>query len=815
MGNVVTVDAGYFDITRGDKPFINECGNIDYYFQHIKQVEAIFDEALSSLGIRFNARDILSRSENGLRGDQWIAKFIRGETKGRIWPNQILTTVDIVKAILDNPGKSGICVGATLCGKTGTSNNCNWIPLILQLLTGERYILITLLPRSMALADQTSTERASFLSYYGDAELCYGEQVISLKRYFTQDLYNLFPSSIFNPSDQEANSSKSKSNVIRRVKGQQNERFIEILKKAEEHNAKIIFVIDESHYGAATDSVQDVMLNSKGAEVLKGHLGNIMVGFSATPWEHMNLINVWEVRHKLGYRGVSTYVGFNFMNGKPIDPTVKILQPNIMSLGDFSKEFKIENLDMIVPGWYKKQTSFEKALTTQKKSIANIRRWKAFIRREGISNLLPESWEQYKELCHKGIAEAINFCLLKKPFGGRGLLMRFVPDNNIMQGEEFNSGIRKYLGHEINILHYMQGKNEEAVEKAIKTLPEDQPYVVFVTGSGRMGDLFPPEVKYGFDFARDMELTPLQQGIPGRMCGHLKGRAENGGGFINDLPLIVLSHRPKMVLDEFIESKGEAVKRPNNRVAIVGEDRRGRSRHNVTIWREELEKDEMLKPIVDKIDKWLRIHLKRPYAKHANRPIVRRDNPFAIGLNSVSILPIWEILSERVLRHIEDNYEKLTGEIVKLPIELLRPTFDSLNLDDEGYCYSSILIRGRKLGRIGFRDVEKHSNVVGGNSGDNKDSLNLISDTLPASGNKKPLVAHRRELDLQIWIRKVQEGVFKFWQFRALRLRAVHTFKTGGNTATLPNDRAYTKDFRTEAETSIVNGGRGNDEKLE
>lgn len=681
-------NSGYFDMSRGDsgsKPstFLNDDGNVLEYKNHVKQIEAIMDEELSPLGIKFDAGEILKKSDSILRGNRWVRDFIRGNTKGKIWPTQVITTIDILKKIYENPGKSGICVGATMCGKTGTTNNCNWIPLVLTMLTGQPHIIITLLPNSKTLADQTNTERASFLAFYGDAEIISAQHKVSLNRYFTEVISDKFPASLLNPSDPEGYSNKSKSNVVRRTPGER--RTEEIIRLANELGIRIIFIVDESHYGAEINSVMAKMLSQ--AEVVN-NLGipwwtqHIMVGFSATPWEYMNLENVWEVRHKLAYNGETSYVGFNFINGLPIDPAAKVLKPHVLSLGEFTDKFPeaftgtIGDLEMVVPGWYKSSKIFEEARKSQSRNRSS------FERKESIFSKLPESWEDYKDMCHRVIADVLNFCLLKKPHGGRGAALRFVNDNSIMEvGGQWYNGVKQYLDPSINIMHYIAGTNDNAVEKQINLLPKDEPYAVVVTGKGRMGDLFPTEVKYGIELARKIELTPLLQGLVGRMTGHNKNKPENGGGFIDNLPLIILSQKPYEVMhgnrfhEGYIKTLGKAVVRPNNRVEIgivksdskSKKDPRGAPGVHITLWSSDFMKDAYLKKVADRIQDEIVSRLKFNKSWRAMRSPTLEKLFAKVAYSSDgryyrNFVPLWDILTDEVMDYIERNYEEIRGE---------------------------------------------------------------------------------------------------------------------------------------------------------
>lgn len=114
------------------------------------------------------------------------------------------------------------------------------------------------------------------------------------------------------------------------------------------------------------------------------------------------------------------------------------------------------------------------------------------------------------------------------------------------------------------------------------------------------------------------------------------------------------------------------------------------------------------------------------------------------------------------------------------------------------------------LCRVGFRNAELKSVVVGGFSAGNKgwfdeNNVKLKSDSTVVGGENRH--SNRtdkggRQIDPQIHVVLLPgEG----WRFASLRLRNVMPFKLAADPGdTLPNNRSFTRDFRTDEEVILV-----------
>ena len=158
--------SGYIDLTLGEKA-LTSFQDIDMseYAQHLKEKQkewnSAFKEHESTKDLRFCAKDsikIAKQMPHMLMGRVPVVEWLKGDQEGTVWDTQIRTTVDILNSTLVNPGQSGVCIGPTMCGKTGTANNCQFIAPVLSMMTGIPHLMINLLPNKKSIEDQAKDD---------------------------------------------------------------------------------------------------------------------------------------------------------------------------------------------------------------------------------------------------------------------------------------------------------------------------------------------------------------------------------------------------------------------------------------------------------------------------------------------------------------------------------------------------------------------------------------------------------------------------------------------------------------------------------
>lgn len=547
---------GYFNQMRNEVPTLHKGGDPGAFLDHLDDFEDSWNSSLADVGLG-DCR--IEASPGSLQSKKSVHDFIRGDTQGRIYANQIRTAAELAKAVHDHPGQSGICLGSTMSGKTGTANSCYWIAPIMYSLTGKKYMTVTLLPNKIGLESQTKNENERFRDFYGDCNLYYrGQLGGSLLHYYHEINGIRGMDRLYNIAD-ETSGKRSTSPIVRRTKNMI-ERIKQISRLATEMDISVIFLTDEPDWGCGADGVawqmfEEAVMDEQGN-------GHCFIGFSGTPYEFMNISNIWEVRQRLA----DVYCGFNFMNGSAIDPTVSIPMPILQSLYRFEQQTGIRNFRNIHSCCYDNEERF-----VQERDKINRRLAKKGIPYDDMREF-PYYHEQYRHEVEKSLAQAINWCLIKPNLrNGQGLLLRMINDNG--RTENLIAKLKPLVHSSIEFLPYMADRTHEEVEKMIKHrqgAAENKPYVVCPTGAARMADRFPVSLKYGIELAENghVSLRALLQGTVGRLTGNNKG---------NPTPLIVLAHKSQETMNYFISTKGRPYKAPTSRTVMIREKGRRRT----------------------------------------------------------------------------------------------------------------------------------------------------------------------------------------------------------------------------------------------
>lgn len=767
------MDRGFIDMANGEQEFPEKPTNCAVYISHLKEVEKDWNRFFKKHGLKglsFSAKDAIKLARDFphiVTGDAEVCDFIAGDRDGRIWFTQIETTVMIIKQTLENSGRSGVCIGATVCGKTGTANNSSWIAPAIYLMTGQKCQSLYLVPNKKAIEAQAADEFKKFIALYGSCELIYKnekgkERKITLKNYFTQILHSSeVMRELYDPTGPQSRDNNG-SHIRRRARGSIFNQIKDICEEAHKQNVRVIFLTDELHWGAAENGMQWQIMDAASEGLLEEGYGDIVIGFSATPWQVANLSKFWKVRHKL----YPNYVGFNMFNGEPLDPDVDCELPNYMSFEEFEDISEIKNFKNINRAAYNSKDSFEKQKKKQKNGTSKDGRQ------------FPSTHEEYVEQTEKAIVNALNWALVKKnPYKGKGAVIRF-PYKNI-DAVAFEKMLRKRGLHEdIEVIIYTGLAVKSKIEKVIrrrKGAKENKPFVVIATGSLRMGDNIPGIllVQYYFDFSEESNLVALFQGLLGRSCGNNYGHIP---------PLVVLSASATKTVNFYVRTMGLPPSLPSRDVSAPTELNlvagRGAPTSSITLKAHRLAQSDC--PLIKEAFKKLSEKLK-PYLQ-PNMPFRGR---FVPGFWS-------EIFTEDVLTAIEEK--QLSDEIYVEPARILRPgERDATN--------ETWRMQGDST-FVGFRDSTKPAST---NSNKRSD---LRSDRFIQGGTSRKRSHSLGRLDVQLHVNRSKTRPGKIYAVR-LRLNRPAKSLVRPINGVLPNDRTGYNRFLTDEERKSI----GNDNK--
>lgn len=744
-------DRGYIDRSKGIRASAAQPDSLDTLISHLEKVEAWWNAAFKEFGLpfHFSAQNYIGLCKmfpEMVRGEQGIRDFLVYQDKdGIAWANQIRTSVSILKKILENPGKSGICTGPTQSGKTGISHNCQWLAPAVYMATGTRLQILSLLPNKKGIEEQSQDESRKYNALYRKCSISYKDESWTLETYWHDVLGVHDPDLGYDPVNA--------THIRRRCKGSVLSQIKETCAKARDAGHTIMFHMDEIQWGAETGGLQSQIMDIS-SELAQLGGGDFLVGFSATPWQVIQLENFWKVGSKL----TSEYVGFNFLNGEPIDPDVECKQPNYMSVRDFAQRIDWPEFRNIHRSAYNKKSAFEKLRKKQEQGrLKDDRRF-------------PATHGVYRRKVEQAIAVALNCCLVDQNLcQGKGAVVRLPIQNRDV--ETFKEGlIRAGLNSSIEVIIYTGEAVGQKIRRIIQRRAgahENRPYLIIPTGAARMADNLPAEVKYFFDFSEESTLIALFQGLLGRACGFGKG---------HPVPWVILAAKPKKTVDRFVRTKGMPVSSPTNQVSLIGNGGFGTTR-SLTLRRARMAQDPDLaelwremQAIVDTI----------PFDSKRPRPRALKKGNWLPGFWS-------KYFSEGRLRKLE-TLAGVSDEVFLQPLHILRPG----EVDEEGFGWA----RNGKLdnGKLGFRNA----------GSDGSENSNLPSDRFMPGGQTRSKNKFRMEVQVH-----VDKPLYKGgkWKLVAIRLRL------GGETdygsyqpKFLPNSRCAYNRFLSEKEKRALEG---------
>lgn len=756
---------GYIDLTLGDKLLTSiQRLDMNLFADHLEQKEKEWNAAFSQYdctsGLRFSSKGpvLAARTVPQMFMSKVpVVEWLQGDGEGTVYDTQIQTTVDALHQILENPGRSGVIIGPTMCGKTGTANNCQFLAPILTLLTGKMHVLINLLPNKRSIEEQAKDDWRRFLAFYSDCQIVHGDRKVSLGEFYQALSSADGPMSRLYPLADDRRSNRG--NIHRRSKA-----AIKILEEFNEYrkgqDIRYVFLTDEVHEAARKDSIQSKIYDQIANDLQEDGRGDIIIGFSATPWQLTNLSKIWKVRHRLS----DNYCGLNFFNGEKIDPDANCSRPRILCPVSFCAESGVD-LSYVSRSAFRKSERFHEIRQRQRKNGPRLHE---------VDLRDYASHQDYKEDCFAAIAQSMNWCLVNgKPCGesGTGLFIRFCTNNDDLI--EFENGLRRNgLKEDIKFLSY-SGSNVR--NKAYKFIMNDEhvkagkPFVILVTGSGRMADRFPANIKYYFDFTETSNDTALIQGTHGRATGNNKG---------NPPPWVFFVGKLAEHLRGFINGMGVPFKKPHSDTVLLTEDGkpvpRNENKHSIVMLYEHAEAD----PEIMGVWEW--------FEKEIVYSIPNGDRPRGKGFYS----GVWhDMFSEEFLSRLE----RLFGPHARI----LRPgELDAGDGDpDAGWGWAK-KDKDPTACKIGFRTAKGPASA----------NSNLPSDRdLPGGENRDKKNRWRLEIQAHVWPPQRRGRGWTNWKLVGIRFRLkerVTIYHTGG--MVLPNSKTYWENYTTQEERNLV-----------
>lgn len=653
--------------TSSLQPLIRRRSEYDSYsvvLDHLREVERLWNVYLEKahIPIRFSVSHMLTREyvDRMIDSDTsgvLVRRFIRdgGSGAGMMHPNQIATMVDIISRMITDPGKCILCLGAMMCGKTGTANQGHLLGPIFYLLQNVRYYPVTILPARKGHEKQTRNSLALFNALYQDIRIVhtsrgktvslseyrqqahdvrehiYEDGSISLQRYKSRIIRDKLLDHV------RQLESSPRDELFERTVSRRSRRYISPVHKlclaAKQDGFTVLLMIDEPHWGSDRDSVQDKMISAMKEEMRSVDERHLIITFDATPFQISNATKFCVVYHRLA----DNYCGPNCWLGRKIDPDVTTKDVKLHTFATFADDCGVPDFGLINRSAYWSQRAWEKLrITVNKKRQA-----------EGKRAIL---WKHqfYQRRMREALRDAIHKVLLTpRDSRTRGICIRFLKTND--SSEELLSKMN--LDPRIKVIPYMEGRGTESVEEAIDRNAPSGPYVVFVTGAARMADFFPQHCTVFWDWTETVSNhIALMQGMYGRACGYGEPRT------------VVMNDRSISFIRHYLQSDGKFMMKPGKQCSVPSGVRTGAPRINVRLDVEGCT-DPKMASVYERIQSLI-----------VDKVPLLESGPHALRRvrSGLGYTPFWSILNESVLEYMETNFAELIPEVAVAP-RILRP----------------------------------------------------------------------------------------------------------------------------------------------
>lgn len=533
---------------------------VETYARHLLELQAVFNTHAQEigLGVEIDVSGAVEAARNGLILDRIASFFQREDDSGVLHDAQLMTALDCINQMLENPGQNGVVLGAMQSGKTTTSLALQFAGPIVYALTGRRLYPLYLATSHTSQEDQTNIELTHFLNYYGLVKVI---RRANASNESTSDLdqgFLLSPTIGYYRSHVLRNAlgdvhigPRLEDFVQRRVHGQRVQQVADLCQRANAQGFEPLLMIDEPQYGASDRIVMDANGNPERRpcvllqifQAIEGALNgqsntHSFIGLSATPYEMHELEAVWVVRQYL----TSAYRGFNYFGGRIISDGIAIAPPPTLGFSEFARQTNLPFFANISLAAYD-------AVPT---------RFATFARRIGFNGTQAAYQERVKDTIRAAIVKMAEEA--EQPIG---ICLRLF--NNNARAQDFMQQLDLEAAG-IEVINYFGSEySGVSVKRAIRSRNHaDRPFVIVVTNRARMGDAFPRQVQWFLDFAgRASDLNSLLQGLLGRACGYHKTST------------VVLSDENARIVADYRRSNGGYIYRTSRHSIVVGGFRRG------------------------------------------------------------------------------------------------------------------------------------------------------------------------------------------------------------------------------------------------
>jgi hypothetical protein len=629
---------------------------------HIRQFTEWFNEAASErkLGITLDASAVLKRIEHSLPDE--LRELWGRMAEDKVHKEQVQTAVEAIALTIEEPGRSGIVLGALQSGKTGSAFMSLFAAPVHYLKTRVTYVPLFVTTNQTSHMVQTQKAMRSFFELYGRisivsdgnsrslidyysesgndlAETPAEENEITLHGYHTRISDEMYPGT--NIVD-----SVVKGITVKRVPGGIAKKVASYCQRARERGHAVMLIVDEPQYGASNTRKKDgteveCLLSRLFKEVDPDFFSpdspHFMIGLSATPFDSAGISNLWHVRQRLN----ASYVGPNFFGGRKIDPDVSTASPAIASFKDIAA--KGNGLE-----WFNEISYLIGATKKPLRDGFRATRIDADgVKQEmGILERRKKGADMLRILLDGTLADR-----QKSEPQPIGALLRIA--NNKKSTEE----VLDAMGIEgadspYNVIKFYSasGDIKDIIWKATRNDP--RPYLVVTVGKGRMGDAFPPSTCIAADLSNAAtDANSFLQGVFGRMCGY--GKKD---------PLVIVSAKSQELYLQYQENTGNVTDFGHSKHVLTRTIKRGRN-HDETYF---MITDEMIEaePAGSPLRAFRADIIAYLEQQNLSKPTMKADVPHRAN----QFMPLPQIMEKHgIVEYIEQNSGRLDPELKNAP----------------------------------------------------------------------------------------------------------------------------------------------------
>lgn len=537
--------------------------------KHITAFCAWFNEASAEkgLGIQLDGSEV-NKSIDAKRGRE-IEELNDAMQYHMVHKEQVLTAVEVIHNTIENPGMSGLVIGALQSGKTGTAFTSLFAAPIHYLKSKISYVPMFLTTNQNSHLQQTQDAMRAFFRLYGDISIIsdgrknslidyYGEydvdlaeasdiEEITLEDYSYALVRDMYPG-----KGKDVVSALVEGMTVKRQNKDINTKIRSLCDKAKKNGHGVMLIVDEPQFGASDRFSRDgknvkcllsKIIDEIDDDFFSPYTPNFMVGLSATPFDSARIDSLFKVRQRLN----ENYIGPNFFDGQAIDPSISNKAPNVYSFSDIGH--LLEQKDF---------TELSYLLGNRENPI-NSKYQSIKVAKDGNKSFrsMSENLQHGAELVRTLLDALVDEKEEAYPDDHIGALLRL--SNNryqtdvILDEMGLNSSDSPY-----NVIRFYD--NSEDIKELVwrHTKDDPRPYIVVAVGKGRMGDAFPTGCCISMDLThKSSDANAFLQGVFGRMCGY--GKKE---------PVVIVSDLNKELWQEYSTTLGQMASFKSSRHAV-------------------------------------------------------------------------------------------------------------------------------------------------------------------------------------------------------------------------------------------------------